>query len=210
MVKEWWILWLEKNYILYICICVHVSSYQSVCGCVCICVCVFNLAELRNVVQRLLTWEFQDKQLWTDLVNRKRSGHFSNFFNQNQIFIMKFSGSEPKHCTLLPFLSKILLHIGSWKEGAENSGVVSWLWGSAEPGWPWPHSATLHVTLLMADPPWTSLLGVGVSLEMVLLTCRDTPSPLPLPQLFFLSLSHSIFNQFGADSQFNSVQSLCC
>lgn len=48
----------------------------SVYVCVCLCMCVFNLAELRNVVQRLYTWEFQDKQLWTDLVTRKRSGHF--------------------------------------------------------------------------------------------------------------------------------------
>ena len=69
------------------------------------------------------------------LSNNRKFGHTTgtggrsceNTGNQNQIFIMKFSGPEPKHCTLLPFLSKVLLRIGSWKEGAENSGAVSWL-----------------------------------------------------------------------------------
>ena len=70
----------KKLHSLYLYMCTYIIISECVGVCVYLCVCVFNLAELRNVVQRLLTWEFQDKQLWTDLVTRKRSGHFSNFF----------------------------------------------------------------------------------------------------------------------------------
>lgn len=132
-----------------------------------------------------------------DWLTGKDQATFWMLFLQNQRFIVKFSGSKLKHSTLLPFLSKVLLHIGFWKECVENprsrTRVVSQLQtllGPVGPG----------LILLNMAPPWSSLLGVGVSFELAQPTCLDTLSPLSHPQLSFSLLSWSVFDQFAADS----------